>query len=114
MPETVTVLAQGVGTADHPAQTAPTMARSATRDAVAERTDRFVRLYQELFPSVHGYIRFRVRDVHAAEDLTGQVFERALARLGSVRDAGRVRAWIFTIARNAVADYRRGRRAARD
>ena len=76
-----------------------------------DATQRFVRLYRELFPPLHGYIRFRVGDLHAAEDLTAQVFERALARLADVREPGRVRAWLFTIARNAIVDYRRRHRA---
>ena len=86
-------------------------AQSSARDAA---TERFVRLYEELFPPVYGYVRFRVRDAHAAEDVTAQVFERALTRLASLRDAARARAWVFTIARNAVADYRRAQRPALD
>jgi RNA polymerase sigma factor (sigma-70 family) len=74
----------------------------------------FARVYEALFPPVYGYVRFRVRDVHAAEDLTALVFERALGRLATVRDASRVRAWVFGIARNAVADYRRRGRTILD
>ena len=77
-------------------------------------TERFVRLYRELFPPLYGYVRFRVGDVQAAEDLTALVFERALTRLATVRDSARIRAWIFTIARNAIADHRRRRRPADD
>jgi RNA polymerase sigma factor (sigma-70 family) len=54
---------------------------------------------------------FRVGDSQAAEDITSQVFERALRRLASVRDPARLRAWLFTIARNAITDYRRAKRA---
>ena len=79
-----------------------------------DSTQGFVRLYRELFPPLYGYVRFRVGDVHAAEDLTAQVFERALERLATVRDPERVRAWLFTIARNAVADHRRRRRRSDD
>jgi RNA polymerase sigma-70 factor (ECF subfamily) len=71
---------------------------------------RVARLYRELFPAVFGFVRFRVGDGHLAEDITATVFERALAKLASVRDPERVRAWLFTIARNAVADERRRRR----
>ena len=111
MPESVTMLAETMAATDRGVQPDATTARGGARDAA---TDRFVRLYQELFPPVHGYVRYRVRDVHAAEDLTAQVFERALVRLGSIRDPGCVRAWVFTIARNVVADYRRGQRAGLD
>jgi RNA polymerase sigma-70 factor (ECF subfamily) len=73
---------------------------------------RVARLYSELFPAVYGFVRFRVGDTHLAEDLTAVVFERALAKLASVRDPDRVRAWLFTIARNVVTDERRRRRPA--
>ncbi len=73
---------------------------------------RVARLYRELFPSVYGFIRFRVGDPHLAEDLTSTVFERALSRLASVREPERVRGWLFTVARNAVTDERRRRRPA--
>jgi RNA polymerase sigma-70 factor (ECF subfamily) len=71
-------------------------------------------LYRELFPGVFGFIRFRVGDTHLAEDLTAIVFERALAKLATVREPKRVRAWLFAIARNAVVDERRRRRTDAD
>jgi RNA polymerase sigma-70 factor (ECF subfamily) len=71
---------------------------------------RVARLYRELFPAVFGFVRFRVGDGHLAEDLTATVFERALAKLATVRDRDRVRSWLFTIARNVVTDERRRRR----
>ena len=75
---------------------------------------RVAQLYRELFPAVFGFVRFRVGDTHLAEDLTAIVFERALAKLATVRDPERVRAWLFTIARNAVVDERRQRRPDAD
>jgi len=75
-----------------------------------DSTARFVALYRELFPPLYGFVRFRVRDAQVAEDLTAQVFERALARLATVREPERVRAWLFTIARNAIIDHRRRHR----
>jgi RNA polymerase sigma-70 factor (ECF subfamily) len=79
---------------------------SAHEDAAA----RVARLYRELFPAVFGFIRFRVGESHLAEDLTATVFERALAKLATVRDPDRIRSWLFTIARNVVTDERRRRR----
>ena len=107
----VTALAQPSGAVASPAAMAEDAVSLGAQDTA---TARFVRLYQELFPPVYGYVRFRVRDAHAAEDLTAQVFERALARLATLRDATRARAWVFTIARNAVADYRRRQRPLLD
>ena len=82
-------------------------------DARAEdqnMAERVAQLYRELFPAVYGFVRFRVGDAHTAEDLTATVFERALSKLATVREPDRVRGWLFTIARNAVADERRRRR----
>jgi len=85
-------------------------------DAAAWRAEsaatRVARLYRELFPAVFGFVRFRVGDTYLAEDLTATVFERALAKLANVREPERVRAWLFTIARNAVTDERRRQRPA--
>ena len=95
----------------------PTVSPSAT-DAAAWRAEtvamRVARLYRDLFPAVFGFIHFRVGDTHLAEDLTATVFERALAKLASVREPDRVRAWLFTIARNVVTDERRRHRPAAD
>ncbi len=109
MLDAMTALARPTSSVAPAAAAADGAARDGAQDTAAER---FVRLYQELFPPVYGYVRFRVRDTHAAEDVTAQVFERALARMATLRDANCARAWVFTIARNAVADYRRGRRPA--
>jgi RNA polymerase sigma-70 factor (ECF subfamily) len=79
-----------------------------------DTTARFVALYRELFPPLYGFVRFRVGDAQVAEDLTEQVFERALARLATVREPERVRAWLFTIARNAITDHRRRHRPTHD
>jgi RNA polymerase sigma factor (sigma-70 family) len=73
-------------------------------------TERFAAAYAALFPSLHGFIRFRVGDPHLAEDLTAHVFERALSRLATVREPDRLRAWLFTIARRAITDHYRSRR----
>jgi len=75
---------------------------------------RVAQLYRELFPAVFGFIRFRVGNLQVAEDLTALVFERALSKLATVREADHVRGWLFAIARNAVADERRRRRPSAD
>ncbi|MGI8855093.1 MAG: RNA polymerase sigma factor [Thermomicrobiales bacterium] len=94
------------------------MLQSAITDAAlvdrTEATARFVSLYRELFSPLYGYVRFRVGDAQVAEDLTAEVFERALARLVTVREPERVRAWLFVIARNVITDYRRRHRCTAD
>ncbi len=46
----------------------------------------------------------------AAEDLVQDIFMRVLKYRATFRDEGRFETWLFRIARNARADYFRGRR----
>jgi len=65
-------------------------------------------LVQRHAPLVHGVVRgaFRLQG-HDAEDVFQEVFARVYLRLGSVRDAAALRAWIAQIARNASLDWLR-------
>lgn len=66
----------------------------------------FGRLYQHYREPVFRFIQFRVGNRHVAEDLTGDTFVRALRHLGQYTWQGKdVGAWLFTIARNLIADY---------
>lgn len=76
--------------------------------ALAQRNPAaFAPLYQAYLTPVYRYCLRRLGSREAAEDVTSQIFERALRSLGSFR-GGSFRAWLFTIAHNAVTDaYRR-------
>jgi RNA polymerase sigma-70 factor (ECF subfamily) len=61
---------------------------------------------------VYSFALYELRDTHAAEDLSAQVFLRALAGLPSFREQGEptgssFRVWLFQIARNALSNERR-------
>jgi len=59
-------------------------------------------------------VRYRVGDAETADDLTAQVFERALVNIGRYRpERAPFVAWLFAIARNAVSDYLRTQRRRR-
>ena len=74
---------------------------------------RFASLYEAHFERVYAYVSRRVRDRHLAEDVTSEVFHQALAGLPRFEWRGvPFGAWLFQIARNALAD--RARRAARE
>lgn len=78
-------------------------------------TAAFGELYELYAPKVHAFIWRRTGDRHLAEDLTGDVFVRALRNLGGLswqgRDPG---AWLITIARNIVVDYFKSHRYRRE
>lgn len=68
----------------------------------------FARLYEEHIWRVYGFIAYRVRDRHLAEDLTQGTFERAL-RAWARYDPRRASeaTWLLAIARNLVIDHHR-------
>jgi RNA polymerase sigma-70 factor (ECF subfamily) len=70
-------------------------------------------LYEMQFERVYAFISNRVRDRAIAEDLTSEVFYKALANLAAYewREVP-FAAWLLRIAANAVID--RGKRAARE
>jgi RNA polymerase sigma-70 factor (ECF subfamily) len=74
---------------------------------------RFAELYELHFERVYAYISRRVRDRDSAEELTSEVFHKALASLPGYECRGApFSAWLLRIAANAVFD--RGKRAARE
>jgi RNA polymerase sigma-70 factor (ECF subfamily) len=74
---------------------------------------RFADLYQNYFELVYLYIARRVRNRAEAEDLTAEVFRKALQSLPRFKWTGApFAAWLFRIASNMIAD--RAKRAARE
>jgi RNA polymerase sigma-70 factor (ECF subfamily) len=70
----------------------------------------FAYLYELYFARVYRYLRMRVEHESDAEDLTQQVFLQALNALPRYQTRGApFAAWLFTIARRALADH--GQRA---
>jgi RNA polymerase sigma-70 factor (ECF subfamily) len=54
----------------------------------------------------------RVQDANVAEDLLQESFVRVHDKLATLGDEERLVPWVFRIARNLLAEHRRGRRAA--
>jgi RNA polymerase sigma-70 factor (ECF subfamily) len=74
---------------------------------------RFGELYELHFERVYGFIARRVRDRHIAEDLTSDVFHKALANLPQFEWRGvSFAAWLLRIAANGIFD--RGKKASRE
>ena len=60
---------------------------------------------ERLLPRVYAYVAYRVRDVHEAEDITSEVFERAVRYRDSYDPrVGEPVAWLIGIARRVIAD----------
>jgi len=70
----------------------------------AERT-RFETIYTEHVTAIHRFVYARVGNRPDAEDLTAQVFMRAVEQLDVDRPTPQIAAWLYRVAQNAVADY---------
>jgi RNA polymerase sigma factor (sigma-70 family) len=73
----------------------------------------FAAIYEQHMPGVYRYVRYRVGNVHLAEDLTSTIFEKALTNFRRYRsDRAAILTWLMTIARNTIIDHfrRQGRR----
>ena len=74
---------------------------------------RFADLYERYFELVYSYVARRLRNRTEAEDLTAEVFRKALQSLPRFKWTGApFAAWLFRISANMIAD--RAQRAARE
>ena len=72
------------------------------------RAEEFGRLYEIYLPKIYQYARYRVADRDAAEDLTADIFNRALDGFTRFNpQKASFSTWIFSIARNTIIDYYR-------
>src|SRR5919107_3088308 len=66
---------------------------------------RFEQIYGEHVVGIYRFVYARVGNRPDAEDLTAQVFVRAVEQLDTTRQPGQVAAWLYRVAQNATADY---------
>ncbi len=82
-------------------------------EAAQKDPARFAELYEDNFERVYAFVARRVYVRADAEDLTAEVFQQALAKLGQFEWRGvPFTAWLYRIASNAIAD--RWKRVARE
>ncbi|HYG23923.1 MAG TPA: RNA polymerase sigma factor SigZ [Verrucomicrobiae bacterium] len=67
-------------------------------------------IWHEFAGKLGRFIRTRVADPAAAEDILQDVFLRIQKRLDQLKDPAKLETWIYLIARNAVVDHYRTRR----
>ena len=82
-------------------------------EAAQKNPSRFAELYEANFERVYAYVASRVRNRDEAEDVTADVFHKALANLQRFKWRGApFAAWLYRIAANAIVD--RASRTARE
>ncbi|MFC2019374.1 ECF subfamily RNA polymerase sigma factor, BldN family [Chloroflexota bacterium] len=83
---------------------------SLVRRAQQRDQEAFARLYEAYFDKIYRYIALKIGNKMEAEDLTQQVFIKALKSISSFNWKGvPFSAWLFRIAHNQMVDYLRKR-----
>src|SRR5579872_7188196 len=74
-------------------------------DRAKRDTREFGALYDRHFQQIYRFVYSRVREQTAAEDVTSEVFIKALKAMPRYQETGRpFAAWLYQIAVNAIAD----------
>lgn len=77
-------------------------------EEVSEPTLDLADLFQQYYPRIYNYLRYRVRSVEDAEDLIGAVFELAYLRRAQFDPTrGAFSTWLFRIAHNELVTFYR-------
>jgi len=71
----------------------------------------FAQLYEKYFDQIYRYILLKIGDTHEAEDVTQQVFLKALKAIKTFKwkDGVPFSAWLYRIAHNQTVDFLRQR-----
>lgn len=72
---------------------------------MAPGAGRFEQVYDAHVVPIYRFVYARVGNRPDAEDLTGQVFMRAVEQLDVTREPAQITAWLYRVAQNAIADY---------
>jgi RNA polymerase sigma-70 factor (ECF subfamily) len=75
-------------------------------EAAQKDPSRFAELYEENFERVYAFVVRRVHNRQEAQDITSEVFHKALANLQRFEWRGApFAAWLYRMASNAIADH---------
>lgn len=84
------------------------------KQAIEGNEEAFAQLYEGHFDKIYRYVYFKVGNRMEAEDLTQEVFLRALGAISSYKWRQLpFSSWLFRIAHNRVIDYFRKQKKAR-
>src|SRR5262245_28059569 len=82
-------------------------------EAAQQDRARFADVYEKYFSVVYAFVAGRMRDRARAEDVTSEVFHKALANLPRFKWTGApFGAWLLRIASNVISD--RAKRSAKE
>jgi len=71
----------------------------------------FGEIYNLFFQKIYRFVYFRTSHKETAEDLAEEIFLKAYGKIASLRDGDALEGWLYQIARNAIIDYYRQKKA---
>ena len=63
------------------------------------------KVWQEYHSRLRGFIKSRIADDTATDDILQNVFVKMHTGLASLKDETKLQSWLYQIARNAIIDY---------
>ena len=70
-------------------------------------------VFEQFDDALRAFVRSRVGDPNAAEDVLQEAYLRIHARIQDLREEEKIKAWVYAVVRSAIADhYRRTKTAA--
>ncbi|MBF6589785.1 MAG: sigma-70 family RNA polymerase sigma factor [Ktedonobacterales bacterium] len=82
-----------------------TQAEGQTVSGETMDAERLRNIYEENLAAIYRFIYSKVGNREEAEDLTSQVFIKALRGIDGARGAQSIQSWLFHIARTTIADH---------
>lgn len=99
-------MAEAMVAGDSPQTGGPASGEETRSGLARSRREAFADMYDTCMPGVYRYINYRVGNASLAEDLTADVFEKALKHFDSYdRAKAAPSTWLATIARNTITDH---------
>lgn len=83
----------------------PTISSVPSEQQYSSRLHELDDIYVTYLPAIYRFIYARVGNREEAEDLTSQVFLKALRGMDEARDSQSIQGWLFQVARTTVADH---------
>lgn len=65
----------------------------------------FAQVYDDYYSRIRGFVRACIKDEWYTDDLTQETFIRARRHMGSLKDPGKFKPWLFRIAYNVCLDH---------
>lgn len=68
-------------------------------------SDNIEQIWKEYHSKLHAFINKRVNNPSLADDIQQEIYLKIHSKIGTLKSADKIQAWIYQIARNTIIDY---------